>query len=494
MNNIRVRFAPSPTGYLHIGGARTALYNYIFAKQNNGKFILRIEDTDALRSSEEFTSNILNSLKWLGIEWDEGPDISGPYGPYKQSERLELYKYYANKLLEENKAYRCFCTPEEIEVKREEAKNKKIPYRYDGKCRNLSESEIAQKLKNNEKFAIRIKNDLNEIITFNDIVRGEISFDSRNFDDFIILRSDEFPVYNFAVVIDDALMKINYVIRGDDHISNTPKQIIIYKILNFPVPNFAHLPMILGEDKTRLSKRHGATSVEQFKELGFLPEAMVNYLVRLGWGYDDTQEIFTKEEIIKNFSLQRVNKSPAVFSYHKLEWINSIYLKNMELNKKTEMVIPFLIKEKLIDKDYADKNFSKIKKIVEVIGARLKTLKDITFYSDFFFKEEIQFDQKIIEEFFLNKNYNVIQLYSAIIENLQLCDKWEKDFIINKFEEVYKSFNFIPRKTYYQLIRVALTGRTISPDLIDIMLILGKEKTIDKIKYCIKFIKDSLQI
>jgi len=486
MEEVRVRFAPSPTGYLHIGGARTALYNWIFAKQNNGKFILRIEDTDVQRSSDEFTNNILESLKWLGLNWDEGPDIGGDFGPYKQSQRLNIYKDLAYKLLNEGKAYRCFCSPEEIAQKRDEAIKKKIPFKYDGKCRNLTEEQINSFLKDGKAFAIRIKNDLDEEIIFNDIVRGEIKFHSKNFDDFIILRSDGFPVYNFSVVVDDALMKINYIIRGDDHISNTPKQIILYKILGFKIPNFAHLPMILGEDKTRLSKRHGATAVEQFRELGFLPDAMVNYLVRLGWGLDDTKEIFTREEIIKSFSLKDVNKSAAVFSYHKLEWINSLYIKELPLDKKAEMVIPFLIKDNLITKDFADKNFDLIKEIVNIVGPRLKTLKDISFYADFFFIDKINFSNEVIENFL--KKYDASGVYQKIIENLKLCSDWKKDIIIEKLEESLKNFD-LNRKAYYQLIRVALTGKTISPDLIDIMLILGKERTIEKLNYAIEFIK-----
>jgi len=289
---VRTRFAPSPTGYLHIGGARTALYNWIFARQNNGKFVLRIEDTDAERSTEESIEAILESMKWLNLDWDEGPEKDGDYGPYFQSKRLDIYNKYLDKLIEEGKAYRCFCTPEELAEKKEKARKEKKQYKYDGKCRNLSKEEINKNLKENKPFVIRLKVPQNEEIIFNDIVRGEIKVNTSIYDDFIIRRSDGYPVYNFAVVIDDALMKINYVIRGDDHISNTPKQILIYKALDFKVPDFAHLSMILGEDKTRLSKRHGATSIQQFKEEGYLPEALINYLARLGWGYDDSQEIF----------------------------------------------------------------------------------------------------------------------------------------------------------------------------------------------------------
>lgn len=485
MNQIRVRFAPSPTGYLHIGGARTALYNWLFAKKNKGKFILRIEDTDIERSSEQSINTIIDGLKWLGLDWDEGPDIGGKFGPYLQSKRLNIYKKYAEKLLNENKAYRCFCTPEEIKQKREKARKEKKPYRYDGKCRNLTQTEIEKNLKESKPFTIRLKVEWNEEISFTDIVRGEIKFHTSNFDDFIIIRSDGFPVYNFAVVIDDALMKINYVIRGDDHISNTPRQILLYKALRFPVPKFAHLPMILGEDKTRLSKRHGATAVQQFREMGYLPEAMINYLVRLGWGYDDTQEIFTINELIEKFSLERVTKNPAVFNFKKLEWINSYYIQKLSPEEKTKKCIPFLIDAKLITQEEALARFDFIKKIVEITGARLKVLSDITFYADFFFKEKIEFTEDAINK--ILKKFDLIPIYNKIIQVLKKCN-WEKESLINTLEDLSQKID-IKRKDFFQSIRVALTGKLISPDLIDIMLIMGKERTLKRIEECIQFIR-----
>lgn len=485
MNQIRVRFAPSPTGHLHIGGARTALYNWLFAKKNKGKFILRIEDTDIERSTAQSINAIIDGLKWLGLHWDEGPDIGGEFGPYLQSKRLDIYRKYAEKLLNENRAYRCFCTPEEIDQKREKARREKKPYRYDGKCKNFTQAEIEKKLKESRHFTIRLKIEQDEEISFTDIIRGEIRFHTSNLDEFIIMRSDGFPVYNFAVVIDDALMKINYVIRGDDHISNTPRQILLYKSLGFPVPQFAHLPMILGEDKTRLSKRHGATAVQQFREMGYLPEAMINYLVRLGWGYDDTQEIFTIDELIEKFSLERVGKNPAVFNFKKLEWINGYYIQNLSSEDRTKKCIPFLIEAGLITKEESSTRFDYIKKIVEITGARLKLLSDITFYTDFFFKEKVEFSEDAINKTI--KKFDLIPIYNRIIQELKQSE-WKRESLINALENISREVD-IKRKDFFQSIRVALTGKLISPDLIDIMLVIGKEKTLKRIEECIQFIE-----
>ncbi len=486
MNQVRVRFAPSPTGYLHIGGARTALYNWLFAKKNKGKFILRIEDTDIQRSTKESIHAIIDGMRWLGLTWDEGPEVGGNYGPYFQSQRIHIYKKYAEKLLYENKAFRCFCTQEEIEQARKKAKEKKIQYKYNGKCRNLTDTEIKKRIAEGQSFTVRLKMDWNDEIIIQDIIRGEIRFHTNNFDDFIIMKSDGYPVYNFAVVIDDALMKINYVIRGDDHISNTPKQILIYKALGFPIPKFAHLPMILGEDKTRLSKRHGATAVQQFREIGYLPEAMINYLARLGWGYDDTQEIFTVEELIQKFSLKKVSKNPAVFSFKKLEWLNNYYIQKLSLEERTKMCIPFLIKDGLISEKDVGNNFEYIKKIVELIGARLRLLKDITFYADFFFKEKVNFSDDAIKKFF--QKFDCISLYNQIISILEKVERWERETITSALETLSQKVE-IKRKDFFQSIRVALTGKLISPDLLDIMMLIGKEKTIKRIKDAIEFIK-----
>lgn len=479
MGETRVRFAPSPTGHLHIGGARTALYNWLYAKQKKGKFILRIEDTDIQRSTEESIQTILDGLKWFGLDWDEGPGKEGSYGPYFQSQRLDIYNQQLNRLLEEEKAYRCFCTNEKLSIKKEEAKKNKTQYKYDNTCRNLSGEQIEKNLKNNNPFVIRLKQDRNDDIIFNDMIKEEIKISSSMLDDFIIRKSDGYPVYNFAVVCDDALMKIDTVIRGDDHISNTPRQILLYKALGFEVPAFAHLPMILGEDKTRLSKRHGATAILQYRELGFLPEALRNYLARLGWGYDDSQEIFTTEELIEKFSIEKVSKNPAIFNYKKLQWLNGNYIQKLNIDERTEAVLPYLKNKGYIDNEFIQKNKDYLKKIVEIIGDRIKTFPDVLYYSDFFFKDEIKFEEDVINKLF--SKVDLTDTYNKIINSLNSIKNWTKDEIISQLEKASTDTS-IKRKDYYQAIRAGLTGKLNSPDLMDIMLIMGKEKVLQRLK------------
>ena len=324
---VRVRFAPSPTGQLHIGNVRTALFNWLFARQKGGTFILRIEDTDLERNEARYETQLMEDLKWLGLDWDEGPDVGGPYPPYRQSDKMEVYRVYAGRLIREDKAYYCFCSAEELEREREQALKEQRQPIYSGKCRNLDPAEAERRRAAGEPAAIRLKIPEHPI-RFHDIVRGDVEFSNEVVSDPIIVRSSGMPVYNYVVVIDDADMKITHVVRGDDHISNTPKQVAVYEALGLPVPEFAHLSTILGPDKERLSKRHGATSVANFREMGILPEALMNYLALLGWAPSGgDREIFSKDELIKEFSLERVTPSPAVFDTEKLHWLNRHYIK-----------------------------------------------------------------------------------------------------------------------------------------------------------------------
>lgn len=486
MEKVRVRFAPSPTGFLHIGGARTALYNWLFARQKKGKFILRIEDTDAQRSTEESIQAILEGMKWLGMDWDEGPEKEGGYGPYFQSQRLDLYKKYIQQLIQEKKAYYCFCTEEELNKRKEEAQLKKIQYKYDRHCLNLTRQIIHDNLEQKKSCVVRLKNDKQDEIRIKDLIKGEIEIHSNTIDDFIILRSDGYPIYNFAVVVDDALMQINYVIRGDDHISNTPKQILLYEAMNFPIPQFAHVPMILGEDKSRLSKRHGATAVQQYREEGYLPEAMINYLVRLGWSYDDKQEIFSRNELLEKFSIEKISKNPAVFNVKKLEWLNDHYIQQLTLEERTQKIIPFLINAGLISSEGIAQQNSYLQKIVEIVGNRIKTLKDIAMYSDYFFIQDHPFEKEAVDKFF--KNTQNADIYLKLIHQLTQIEKWTKEVILKELENLSTQIE-IKRKDYFQLLRIGLTGKLITPDLLDIMLVLGKERTIEKLNHCLKFIK-----
>ncbi|NMC65261.1 MAG: glutamate--tRNA ligase [Acidobacteria bacterium] len=348
---IRVRFAPSPTGFIHVGNARTALFNWLLARQKGGVFVLRVEDTDLERSKEEFEINLLEDLRWLGLDWDEGPDTGGKFGPYRQSERLELYHQYAKELLEKGQAYYCFCPEEELEKERKKALAEGRSPVYSGRCRNISLQEAKHRLEAGEKAAIRLKVPDRGLVRFNDLVRGEVEFDLKLIGDPIIVRSNGMPAYNFSVVIDDALMQITHVIRGEDHISNTPRQLLLYQAFGWQPPVFAHLSMVMGQDNTRLSKRHGATSVDQFRREGVLPQALCNYLSFLGWSPPEGKEVLTMEELVQLFDLSRVNRSAAIFDYEKLYWLNRQHIKLLPPEKKLELSLPYLQEAGLIGKE-----------------------------------------------------------------------------------------------------------------------------------------------
>jgi nondiscriminating glutamyl-tRNA synthetase len=345
-DKVRVRFAPSPTGLLHVGNARTALFNYFFARQNGGAFILRLEDTDVARSSSEAEQTILEDLHWLGLQWDEGPGRSGDVGPYRQSERLGIYRHYAEELIEKGKAYRCYCTEAELEEKRKWFLAKGIPPKYDGRCRNLTPEEEKSLTEKGLPASLRFRVEARHV-TFEDQVKGRMSFDGQGIGDFIIVRSDGTAAYNFAAVIDDHLMAVTHVIRGEDHLTNTPRQILVYQTLGFPPPRFAHLSMILGPDRTPLSKRHGATAVSHFREEGYLPEALVNYLALLGWSPEDGQEVLQLQELIQKFSLKRVSRSAAVFDFEKLNWVNREHMKGLPGDEALNVSRPFIQKSGL---------------------------------------------------------------------------------------------------------------------------------------------------
>ena len=463
---VRVRFAPSPTGYLHIGGARTALFNYLFAKNQNGKFILRIEDTDQARSTEESVGAILESMKWLGMMWDEGPEVGGPHQPYFQSQRLHIYTQYAELLIEKGYAYRCYCTPEELERKREENQKKGLPTRYDGKCRNIKE-------KKDLPYAIRFKvPDDMEKVEFDDLLHDRISVAISEIEDFVILKSDGFPTYNFSCVVDDALMQITHIVRGDDHINNTPKQVLIYKALDMPVPVFVHLPMILGSDKTRLSKRHGATSVGTYEEMGYLPEAMVNYLVRLGWSYGD-EEIFGMEDLIRKFSLDNLGRSSAVFNPEKLLWLNQHYIKTLDVAHIAELLKKYL---KRVGLDCDDSE--KLKKIVLALRERSKTMVEMAEKAKIFFEKGVVFEEGAREKFLTDEIKGIL---SDILKELQ---GWE-DFSLSGLEGFFKGYiekKGMKFKQIAQPLRIALCGKTVGPGIFEMMEIFGKTESLRRIE------------
>ncbi len=467
-DKVRVRFAPSPTGHLHIGGARTALFNYLYARHNKGTFILRIEDTDRTRSTEEYIDSIIEGMKWLDLDWDEGP--------YRQTDRFDIYRSYADKLLKEGKAYYCYCSPEELEQRRKEALAQGKPLKYDGRCRNLEEPISGRKP------AVRFKMQKEGETIVDDLIKGRIVFENALLDDLIIMRSDNTPTYNFTVVVDDVDMNITHIIRGDDHLNNTPKQIHIYKALGYEVPLFAHLPMILGSDKTRLSKRHGATSVIAYKEMGYLPEALVNYLVRLGWSYGD-QEVFTREELIEYFSFDNVGKSAAVFNPEKLLWLNSQYIINSSSEKLAELVIPFLLKEKIVnDGQTVDKGW--LSKAINTQKERSKTLIELAHSLRYYISEDVEYNEKAKVKFLNEKTLSyLIELKDSLASI--------SDFSASEIEKVFTSIiekHGIKLGNLAQPARVAMTGKTESPGIFEVLEIIGKEKTLKRLDKAIKTI------
>jgi len=462
---IKTRFAPSPTGNLHIGGARTALFNYLFAKHNNGIFVLRIEDTDIERSKEEYTRDILEGLRWLGILWDEGPLF--------QRERMDIYREHAYRLLKEGLAYRCYCTPEVLEEKRKNALKEGKKPNYDRTCRDL-DMEYPDR-----PYVIRFKTPLEGQVSFNDIVRGKITFNCEELDDLVILRSDNTPTYNFTVVVDDALMGITHIIRGDDHINNTPRQILIYKALGYNIPEFAHVPLIHGKDRTRLSKRHGATSLLEYKNEGFLPEALMNYLARLGWAYKD-QEVFSREELIEKFDLSHVGKSPAIFDMDKLSWLNSYYIKNTDDHTIAKNLEYFLEKEGIaVDRK------EKLIPVVKSLKERAKTLKEMASMAAYFFNDNIEYDEKAREKFLTPQTRDILESFLNGFKTLHTLDEASEKKII---EDIVRQTN---KKVVdvIQPIRVALTGRTASPGIFEVIDILGRESVEKRIDRAIRWIK-----
>ncbi|MGQ9694097.1 MAG: glutamate--tRNA ligase [Thermodesulfobacteriota bacterium] len=457
MSKVVLRFAPSPTGYLHIGGARTAIFNWLYARNQKGKYILRIEDTDQERSTKESIAAILESLTWLGLDWDEGPIF--------QTDRLPLYQEHAQRLLWEGKAYFCYCLPEELEEKRKQALKEKRQPRYDGHCRELKTPVPGRKP------AIRFKSPKQGITVLKDLIKGPIEFENAELDDLIILRSDGWPTYNFSAVVDDATMGITHVIRGDDHVNNTPRQILLYEALGYPLPQFAHVPMILGADKTRLSKRHGATSVLAYREMGYLPQALVNYLVRLGWSYGD-QEVFTLSELIEKFSLENIGKSAAVFNAEKLLWLNGLYIRQEKPATLAELVTPFIEK-----RGWQIRSREWLIEVVKTLQERSKTLEEMASQAEFYFQDELPVDEKGASKFLTPEMKEPLgMLASRLASSPELDEKMVEKI----FREMAAAKN-IKLGAIAQAVRLALTGKTASPGIYEIMRILGKEEVLKRL-------------
>ncbi len=474
---IRVRFAPSPTGYLHIGSARTALFNFLFARREGGAYLLRIEDTDYSRSMDEYIKDIEEGLKWLELAWDEGPGKKGKFGPYRQSKRLSIYKKYIDESLSKGFGYYCYCTDEELEKQRQDFISKGRAPRYDGRCRNLKEEDIKRFQAEGRKPVIRFRMP-DDIIYVDDLIKGKIKFDCSLIGDFVILKSDGTPSYNFAAVIDDHLMKISHVIRGEDHISNTPKQLMLYKAFGFEPPSFAHLPMILGEDRGKLSKRHGAVSVLEYKKLGYLPEAIRNFLALLGWSPKDNREIMPLDELIRNFKLEGVAKSPAVFTIDKLNWMNGNYIRSLDEEELAERIKPYL-KEAHFNLKGASKDF--LKGVAAAIKDNLTVLSEAPKFADVFFIKDIDYEE--IKETLYHKDSSSV--ISALKDKLSKAKKFDHDSLNGILGSLVNEFK-LPKGKVFKAARVVLTGKTSGPELWRIINLFGKEK-------CLKRLSDALE-
>jgi glutamyl-tRNA synthetase len=517
---VRVRFAPSPTGFLHIGGLRTALYNFLFARKNKGKLILRIEDTDTKREVPGAIESLIKTLQTIGLNWDEGPSLcfltsnkskiknkksairqSGKYGPYIQSQRLFLYQNLAQKLVDRGWAYYCFCTPTELEKMRQEQIAKKLPPMYDERCRKLSQDEINKKLKNKIPYVIRLKVPEQGTIKFFDLIRGEIEFDFKNIDDQILLKSDGYPTYHLAVVIDDYLMRITHVIRGEEWLPSTPKHLLLYQAFGWQPPKFAHLPLILNPDRSKLSKRKSDVAVESYLADGYLPEALLNFIALLGWNPGSNQEIFSLKELIKEFSLEKIQKAGAIFNRDKLDWINGYYIRKMKVVQLTKKCLPYLVQAGLvkllnrksrplnseqitnyklqITKTKEIINFNWLKKIVALEQERMKKLSDLPTLADFFFKDKLAYDPQILawQNMSQKKVLNNLQLIKSKLEKLTT-----RNFKTKKIQTILQELaQENGTGQIFWPFRVALSGKKASPPPAEIAEILGKRKTIQRL-------------
>jgi glutamyl-tRNA synthetase len=484
---VRVRFAPSPTGYPHVGNMRTAMFNWLLARHTGGKFILRIEDTDVARRVKGALEAILDGLKWLGLDWDEGPEVGGPYGPYFQSQRLPLYREAAEKLVSRGDAYYCYCSPERLEEMRAEQVRRKQPPGYDRRCRDLTQKEREQREKEGITPVVRFKVPLEGRTHFNDLIWGEVVFENGTIDDFVLLKSDGYPTYHLANVVDDSAMKVSHVIRAEEWISSTPRHMLLYRALGLEPPKFVHHPMILGPDRSKLSKRHGAVSILEYREQGYLPETMFNFLALIGWSLDDKTEIMSRQELVDNFSLERISKTGAIFNRDKLDWMNGVYLRSLSVEDFTQRVLPFLEKglppevKRPLDIDYV----SKIMPLVQE-RARTLTLKDMSTLAEgpelveFFFVDELDYEPGLLIVKKMTQE-SAIQALEASKQRLEPI----KGFDHESLEAVLRPLaGELGLKTgqLFGTLRVAVTGRTVAPPLFETMSVLGKQRCLRRIE------------
>ena len=466
---VRVRYAPAPTGFLHVGGARTALYDWLFARHHGGTFVLRIEDTDTERSTDESVEALQDALRWLGIDWDEGPVVGGEYGPYKQTERLEIYREAAEKLLADGNAYRCWCTPEELAERRKAAVARGEPWRYDRRCLNLSEEERRANESAGRPAALRFRQPGHDVVV-PDVIRGEATFSVADLDDFIILRSSGFPTYLLAAAVDDWKMEMTHVIRGEDLHSSTPRQMLLLEALGAErIPQYAHVPLIVGPDRKPLSKRHGSVAVERFREEGFLPEAMVNYLALLGWSLDDHTTFFTRDELVKHFDLDRVSRNPAAFDREKLEWMNGHYIREMPADRFAELVL-----DRLTDAGIAA-DPEMVSRAAPLIQERMKLLSEVPGLLRFLF-EDASPDQKARKMLEGQEEY-----LAEVVNRLEVLEDWTPE-AIEAVLRTLREERGLGSKKAFQPVRAAVTGTLVSPPLFESMALLGRERSLARMR------------
>lgn len=479
-NEVRVRYAPSPTGHLHIGNARTALFNYLFARSQGGKFIIRIEDTDQKRNVEGGEESQLRHLQWLGIDWDESIDKDGGYGPYRQSERNDIYKKYYDELLEKDLAYKCYCTAEELEAEREAQIARSEMPRYSGKCSHLSKEEEDKLIAEGREPSIRFRVPKGEIIKFDDMVKGEISFETDGIGDFVIVKKDGTPTYNFAVAVDDHLMKMTHVLRGEDHISNTPKQIMIFHAFGWEVPLFGHMTLIVNENRKKLSKRDESIIqfIEQYKNLGYLPEALFNFIALLGWSPVGEEELFTKEQFIDIFDVNRLSKSPALFDMHKLKWVNNQYVKALDLDQVVALTLPHLQKAGKVSEQLTEEENTWVRKLISLYHEQLSYGAEIVELTELFFKEQIDYNQEAKE---VLAEEQVPEVMASFAGQLEQLESFTPDEIKAAIKAVQKETGHKGKKLFMP-IRVAVTGQTHGPELPQSIELLGKETVLNRIK------------
>jgi len=477
---VRVRFAPSPTGALHVGGARTAVYNWAFARRKGGVFILRIDDTDAERSTKENTAQILRSLGWLGIDWDEGPDVGGPFGPYFQTQRAEYHRRALDRMKANGSAYPCFCTTEELEAKRATARAGDGHAGYDRTCRRLEASAVATRLAAGEAHVWRLAVPVDRgDIVFADAVRGRTVFAAGDMDDFVLVRPDGTPTYNFATVVDDADMQITHVVRGDDHLSNTPRQILVFEALDRPVPTFAHLSMIWGPDGKKLSKRHGAASVEEFRDMGFLPDALLNYLALLGWSLDGETTIVPPEVLKTQFSLERISKNPAIFDFDKLDWMNGAYIRDMEPEALVARMLPWLEDAGLGSASELETRHDWYLALAQLVAERAKRMSEIAPLARYLFVEEPAMDPAAAEKAFANEDAG--RALAAVLTACASLDEWNPAAIEAALRSLAEVLQFKP-KVLFQVVRVAVSGSAVSLPLFESMWLIGRERVLARLE------------